>query len=134
MSTCHVDKFKMLKARFLTFIKIKGVRYLFYDSFSGLTRVSDLEIPKEFILSQNYPNPFNPTTKIQYFVPIESGPVTLKVYDLLGREITTLVDNEQKPAGIYEVNFNASGLSSGTYFYELRTRNFVERKKMSLVK
>ena len=105
-----------------------------YDNFDITSVPRGNFVPTEFKLEQNYPNPFNPTTKIQYFVPIESGPVTLKVYDLLGREITTLVDNEQKPAGIYEVNFNASGLSSGTYFYELRTRNFVERKKMSLVK
>ena len=99
-----------------------------------ITGVSEsTEIPSGFVLEQNYPNPFNPSTTIKYFIPIESGPVTLKVYDLLGREVATLVDNEQKPAGIYEINFNASG-SIGTYFYELRTRNFVERKKMSLVK
>ncbi len=111
------------------------------------------EIPKEFRLEQNYPNPFNPVTTIRYTIPIppsssplakgrnEVGFVSLKVYDVLGNEIATLV-NEEKPAGSYEVNFNAAGLSSGMYFYKLQAldpetssgQGFVETKKMLLLK
>jgi hypothetical protein len=98
-----------------------------------------------FILYQNYPNPFNPSTKIKFSVPyvIASGAkqselVTLKIYDILGREVTTLV-NEEKPAGEYEVIFDShSGevrnLPTGVYFYQLRTGSFVETKKMVLMK
>jgi hypothetical protein len=105
-----------------------------YDTFGDITKVSEEQIPTGFVLSQNYPNPFNPTTKIQYFVPIESGPVTLKVYDLLGREVATLVDNEQKPAGIYEVKFNARNLPSGMYIYRLQGQDVSLTKKMILIK
>jgi hypothetical protein len=90
-----------------------------------------------FKLEQNYPNPFNPTTIIKYSVPA-SGFVSLKVYDVLGNEVAALV-NEEKPAGSYEVEFDShSGsvrnLSSGIYFYKLQAGNFVETKKMSLMK
>jgi hypothetical protein len=97
-------------------------------------------IPSTFSLEQNYPNPFNPSTKIRYSIPsiIVSEPkqtqfVTLKVYDILGTEITTLV-NEEKSAGIYEVNFDAVELPSGIYFYKLQVGFFVETKKMVLMK
>lgn len=83
-------------------------------------------------LSQNYPNPFNPATTINYSVPV-SGEVTLKVFDILGREVSTLVD-EVKNAGRYSVRFNASALASGTYFYTLRAGNFSTTKKMSFIK
>ena len=89
-------------------------------------------IPDKFILEQNYPNPFNPTTNIQFQIPNESF-VNLIVYDILGNEVASLV-NEKKPAGSYEVNFDASGLSSGIYFYKLQTDAFVETKKMLLMK
>ncbi len=88
--------------------------------------------PKEFNLSQNYPNPFNPTTTITYQVP-EISFVTLKIYDVLGNEIATLV-NEEKPAGSYEVEFDASSLSSGIYFYKLQSGSFIQTKKMILLK
>jgi hypothetical protein len=88
--------------------------------------------PIAFSLEQNYPNPFNPSTKIKYSIP-NSEFVTLKVYDVLGNEVATLV-NEEKSAGSYEVNFNASQLSSGIYFYKLQTGNFAETKKMLLLK
>jgi hypothetical protein len=88
--------------------------------------------PKEYQLAQNYPNPFNPTTKISYSIP-QRGIVTLKVYDILGNEVSTLV-NEEQSAGNYEVDFNAARLSSGIYFYKLQTENFVETKKMILLK
>jgi len=86
----------------------------------------------KFKLEQNYPNPFNPTTKIGFRIAI-FGLVTLKVYDVLGEEIVTLV-NEQKPAGTYEVEFDASSLPSGVYFYQLKTGNFIKTKKMILLK
>ena len=84
--------------------------------------------PVEFNLSQNYPNPFNPATMIKYSLP-EAGHVSLKVYNVIGKEVETLV-NDEKPAGTYEVNFDAAQLPSGIYFYQLKTGNFVETKKM----
>lgn len=96
--------------------------------------------PTEFILEQNYPNPFNPSTTISYSIPTviasetkQSQMVTLKVYDVLGNKVATLV-NEEKPAGSYEVKFNAAGLSSGIYFYKLQAESFVQTKKMILTK
>jgi len=86
----------------------------------------------EFSLSQNYPNPFNPTTTIKYQIP-ESGLVTLKVYDILGNEVATLV-NEEKPAGSYRAELNGSNLSSGIYYYRMRAGEFVGTKKMILLK
>jgi hypothetical protein len=88
-------------------------------------------------LSNNYPNPFNPSTKIKYQIP-ERSFVTLKVYDVLGNEITTLV-NEEKPAGNYEVEFNVGqdsspDIASGIYFYQLKADNYVETKKMILLR
>ena len=93
------------------------------------------EIPtviSDFSLFQNYPNPFNPSTRIKYQVSSISQ-VSLKVYDLLGREVATLI-NEEKPAGSYEVTFDASGLSSGIYFYKIQAGGFAETKKMILLK
>jgi hypothetical protein len=90
------------------------------------------EIPTQFILAQNYPNPFNPSTKIRFQVP-NSSFVNLKVYDVLGNEVATLV-NEERPVGSYEVDFNAAGLSSGIYFYTINAGTFVETKKMILLK
>lgn len=83
-------------------------------------------IPDDFILYQNYPNPFNPITTISWQSP-ESGWQTLKVYDILGKEIATLV-NDYKPAGNYKTVFNASGFSSGIYFYTLQYGSLVETK------
>ena len=89
-------------------------------------------VPTKFALHQNYPNPFNPVTVIRYELP-NSATVKLQVFDVLGRVVATVV-NERKEAGIYEAVFNASGLSSGTYFYRLQAGTFVETKKMMLVK
>jgi len=89
-------------------------------------------IASSFELKQNYPNPFNPVTSMQYAVGSQQF-VTLKVYDILGKEIATLV-NEEKPAGEYTVEFDASSLASGTYFYKLTAGEFVSVKKMSLLK
>ena len=94
-------------------------------------------IVSNFNLSQNYPNPFNPTTTIKYSIPKLSF-VTIKIYDLLGCEVATLV-NEEKPAGTYEIEFNGhsdegQNLTSGVYFYKLRAGNYVETKKMILLR
>ena len=88
--------------------------------------------PDNYRLTQNYPNPFNPTTTIEFSLP-QSSKVLLKVYDVLGKEVISLV-NEEKSAGSYKVNFDAGNLSSGLYFYKLETENFNEVKKMLLVK
>ena len=89
-------------------------------------------IPLDYILYQNYPNPFNPNTTIDYSIPKKSN-VTIKVYNLLGIEVATLV-NEDKNRGIYSVNFNALGLASGVYFYRIQADEFVQTKKMMLLK
>jgi outer membrane protein assembly factor BamB len=89
-------------------------------------------IPTDYSLSQNYPNPFNPSTKIEFKIP-ESGLVNLKIYDLLGREVKTLV-NEEMQTGIYKIDFDASGLASGIYFYTLNAGGFNSTKKMVLLK
>lgn len=88
--------------------------------------------PSEYALSQNYPNPFNPSTSFEYSVP-EKSFVTVKIYDVLGSEVAELV-NEIKDAGVYRLNFNAANLPSGMYVYELRTENFVQTRKMMLMK
>ena len=104
----------------------------------NITSVENHDIhPEAFKLYQNYPNPFNPTTKIKYTIPSERISfmkfVKLKVYDILGNEVVTLV-NDVKPAGSYEVEFNASKLPSGVYFYTLKAGSFSDTKKMILMK
>jgi len=86
----------------------------------------------DFSLYQNYPNPFNPSTKIKYSVP-QTSLVQIKVFDVLGNESTTLID-EEKPAGAYELTWNAANLSSGIYFYQLKAGEFISTKKMILLK
>lgn len=90
------------------------------------------QITDEFILEQNYPNPFNPTTKINFAIP-QSGVTTIKVYNILGNEVATLLDRELT-AGKHDVNFDATNLSSGTYFYTLTSGTFRETKKLVLLK
>ncbi len=89
-------------------------------------------IPAKYDLSQNYPNPFNPTTKINYTLPAD-GKVSIKLFDMAGKEVANIVNTVQT-AGYYSVDFNASNLSSGTYFYTITANNFVATKKMMLVK
>jgi len=97
----------------------------------GLSNISNA-VPEKFSLSQNYPNPFNPETKINYQIT-ESGNVNLSVYDVLGNEVVTLVNEKQNP-GTYSVNFDGSNFSSGVYFYKLITGDFSETKSMILMK
>lgn len=108
---------------------------MLYTTNGGVTFVKEEkidEIPTKFLLSQNYPNPFNPSTKIRYSVP-QSSNVMIKVYDILGNEIETLV-NEEKPVGTYELTWYAANLPSGIYFYKIQSGSFVETKKMVLMK
>jgi hypothetical protein len=92
----------------------------------------DRMLPRGYSLDQNYPNPFNPTTAITFSVATYSH-TSLKVYDILGREVATLV-NEQKPAGTYTQKWNAENFPSGVYFYRLQAGSFTETKKLVLLK
>ena len=94
--------------------------------------VNEEIIPAKYSLSQNYPNPFNPSTKINFSVK-EAGLVTLRVYNILGVEISTLI-NEYRPAGVYSIPFNAAKLSSGVYIYHLTVNGFTQTRKMILEK
>ena len=94
--------------------------------------MSTNSILQDFSLSQNYPNPFNPATTINYDLPSD-GIVTIKVYDILGREVKTLV-NEMKTAGYHKIQFNAADLASGAYFYQMKAGDFVAVKKFVVVK
>ena len=95
-------------------------------------QIHDNNIPVKYDLLQNYPNPFNPTTNLEFGIS-ELGFVTLKVYDILGKEVKTLV-NEIKPAGTYIVVFDGSNLASGVYFYRIEAGEFREIKRMILLK
>lgn len=95
--------------------------------------VSQTGVAEKYLLEQNYPNPFNPSTNIKFSVP-EDGSVSLKFYDMMGREVASYIDNGFLKAGIYNAQFDGSDLASGIYFYTLSTNKFVETKKMMLVK
>lgn len=114
-------------------------------TYPGITSIEtereDKPFPSGFSLSQNYPNPFNPTTKIKFSIPQnvrrETANVSLKIYDVLGREIATLINEEirqGRTAGEYEVEFNAENLPTGIYFYRLKAGDFIQTKKMVLLK
>jgi len=118
--------------------------YDIYCSIFNLSDLTDIENiigvaeVNSFKLFQNYPNPFNPSTKIKYATPLlggaRGGLIILKVYDILGNEVATLV-NEYKPVGSYEVEFSArGGLASGIYYYQLRAGEFVQTRKMVLLR
>ena len=116
----------------------KGEKHTYPIDFitTGIVKTMEL-IPDKFMLFQNYPNPFNPTTKISYSIPNVGTSlmkfVQLKVYDILGREVTTLVNEVQQP-GNYEVTFDGSAFTSGVYFYELKSDSFVQTRKMILLR
>jgi hypothetical protein len=105
--------------------------YLLNVNIIGITPISS-EIPKTFILKQNYPNPFNPSTNIVVAVPKKSS-VKLVVFDMLGRQVEILVNEELSP-GSYKINWDASKYSSGIYFYKMVTGDFTDTKKMILIK
>jgi hypothetical protein len=112
--------------------RLKQIDYNGNFEYFDLEGTVTVGLPETFTLSQNYPNPFNPSTTIVFGVPTD-GPVLLKVYDVNGREVRSLV-NEPKNAGFYTVKFNAADLPSGMYFYKLESGNFVTTKKMILMK
>ncbi len=120
---------------------LRGARInnIVYGDTSGLTGLLNInsDIPNSFSLSQNYPNPFNPQTKIKFAVPPtvkgQTSNVELIIYDLLGREVATLVNDELKP-GKYEADWDGSNYSSGVYFYKLISNEFTETRKMVLMK
>ena len=111
--------------------RLKQVDFDGTFNYSGVVE-ANMTAPKNFDLTQNFPNPFNPSTTIRYSVPVASK-VTVKVFDILGKEVASLV-NEMKQAGNYEVMFNASQLSSGIYFYKLQAGSFNATKKLTLIK
>jgi hypothetical protein len=108
------------------------IQHWYDNDFVTDVNENNILLPIEFSLSQNYPNPFNPGTTINYQLPLTSK-VTLKIYDILGSEVAKLVNQEQS-AGTYNIDFNASHLSSGVYFYQLKTGNYLQTKKMILLK
>jgi len=116
---------------YLYAVNPKGYVFRSSNKITDITKEKS-SMPKNFTLSQNYPNPFNPITTIDYSIP-KSSFVSLKVYDALGREVATLV-NEEKSPGNYSVVLNASQLSSGIYYYRIRTGSFTEVKKLCLIK
>ncbi len=126
------DELFVLSPNFPDYTSPKGKVYIY--SRINFTDIKDLHEKSKlnFHLYQNFPNPFNPTTNIQFSVSSREY-VQLKVYDILGKEIAILV-NEEKPAGKYEVNFNASSLASGVYIYKIQAGDFISSKKMILLK
>jgi hypothetical protein len=103
------------------------------DDFAGLTDIKQVDaLPTKFELQQNYPNPFNPTTVIEFSLANEAM-TSLRVYNILGQEVALLVNQNQKP-GTYKVNFDASELTSGIYFYQLNSGSMKIVKKMLLIK
>ena len=122
-------------------VDYKGGEIFYYRlkqiDLDGRVQYSDIveiefNVPKDFVLHQNYPNPFNPTTTIKYAVP-KTSLVSIKVYDLTGQEVASLV-NEMKDSGTYEVKFDARNLASGVYIYKMSADNFTSVKKLNLLK
>jgi hypothetical protein len=128
-----------------TFQSITGILWYGFSYYKLLPRknddfvgwVSDIEddnvLPSQYALLQNYPNPFNPSTRIEYFLPIE-GNVTLKVFNILGQEVRTLINNELTSSGKHTVTFDASNLPTGIYIYRLQAGNYSDVKKMILLR
>jgi hypothetical protein len=112
--------------------RLKQIDFNGNFEYFNLSNQVNVGVPTKFDLSQNYPNPFNPSTQINYDLPSD-GKVSIKLFDMSGKEVATLV-NEVKTGGYYSVNFNASSLSSGVYFYTFTANNFIETKKMLLLK
>jgi hypothetical protein len=114
----------------------RSVQYVMIESGSNPVSVKNEKqhgVLDQFALYQNYPNPFNPQTNISYALP-RAGNVTLKVFDILGREVMSLIKSERESEGIHNVTFDATKLPSGVYFYRLQAEKFVETKRMVLLK
>jgi len=126
----YVDDVSDINAHSLIY-RLKQIDYNGQFEYSDEVLVDNIS-PSDFVLEQNYPNPFNPSTTISFGIPVRSN-VLLKVFDIVGNEIITLV-NEEKSAGRYNVKFDANKLASGIYYYQLKTENFIETKKMILMK
>ncbi len=109
-------------------------RKVYYDRYAAVTRISNNEnvVPEEYSLGQNYPNPFNPETKIEFAIP-KNGMVSIRLYDITGREVSTILNREMSK-GSYTVDFNASSISTGVYFYKLVSGSFSAAKKMMVIK
>jgi len=129
----YIDEIIGIQARTVGY-RLKQVNYDGSYEYSAVVEVTN-PAPTEFVLEQNYPNPFNPSTKIRYEIPGQADKklVVLKLYDVIGNEIATL-ENEEKEAGRYEAELNATNLPSGIYFYRLSAGSFTETKKMILLK
>jgi len=113
--------------------RLKQIDFNGNFTFYSLNTLITINAPDKFELSQNYPNPFNPTTNIEFQIPVDSK-VTLKIYDITGKEVATLINNEFKSADYYTVSFNAVNLASGIYFYRITTDKFTSMKKMVMIK
>ena len=114
------------------FYRLKQLDFSGSFEYSSEVEVTILEVLNDFTLNQNYPNPFNPSTKISFSIP-QNGFTTLKVYDVLGNEVANIIEGELSE-GSYDIQFNASGLSSGIYFYSLTSGEFTKTMKMILSK
>ena len=116
--------------------KLKSLAEFVANYTVGINQIGT-EVPSNFVLSQNYPNPFNPDTRIKFTIPgfssLNSNVVTLRVFDMLGREVSVLVNEKLNP-GIYEVSFDGSKLASGLYFYRLQMDGYSDTKRMALIK
>ena len=138
-TTSEINNYSFIDDKLLTqnaFYRLKQIDFDGTFSYSNEIEV-DVNAPLKFSLEQNYPNPFNPSTVIKYQVPV-AGLVSLKVYDILGNEVAILVD-EYRNAGSYEIEFNVGrnsspAIASGIYFYKIQAGDFVETKKMILLK
>ncbi len=133
-TTSETNRYSFVDSSPLTGKSYYRIKQLDYDGKFEFSKIIEFDFisPGTYKLEQNFPNPFNPSTTIKYQV-IENGLVTLRIFDMLGREVTTLV-NENITPGSYSVNFNASGLTSGVYIYQLRAGNYVSTHKMVLLK
>ncbi|MFA5405302.1 MAG: T9SS type A sorting domain-containing protein, partial [Ignavibacteria bacterium] len=132
--SCELTTSLITGKRTLVGLAQGGVDRVYVVDLGNLTTITPIsgEIPKDYTLSQNYPNPFNPSTSIDFSLP-KAGYISLKVYNSMGKEVKTLTDGNFN-AGNYAIGFDATGLSSGIYFYKLQTEGFTATKKMLLVK
>jgi hypothetical protein len=133
-TSTELNKYTFIDKELETSTYYYRLRQIDFDGTSELSNTIEVEIniPDAFVLNQNYPNPFNPSTKINYVIPEESF-VTIKVFDALGREVTTLV-NKLKQAGKYEIDFSANNLPTGIYIYRMEAGEIVTTRKMLLLK